>query len=91
MNKEEYFNKCIYCNKYIGLNHLICPSCKGKTYPRTKLSNLICDKWFLSLTELANRTGTKLETIINILKGDSFGDITYNRLIKYLENYQGEI
>ena len=89
MDGEQYM-KCTYCGTHIGMEHLICPRCGDKTYPKTYVGQLIADKWFLSLDELSRRTGTIPQTIKGILKGESYGRITEMRLVKYLENYKGE-
>ena len=90
MENEQNMHKCTYCGGYIGLEHLICPHCHGETFPKTYVGQLIADKWFLSMEELSRRTGTCVNTIRGILKGEDYGVITEGRLVKYLENYKGE-
>ena len=81
---------CTYCGYLMGEDHLICTCCKGKTFPKTYVGQLIADKWYLSMQELSRRTGTHINTIKGILKGDDYGVITQRRLVGFLENYKGE-
>ena len=91
MIDEEIMNmKCTVCGGFIGLDHLLCTYCTG-TFPKTYVGQLIADKWFLSLDELAKRTGTSIQKIRAVLKGEPYGVITERRLVKYLEEYEGEI
>ena len=82
-------NYCIYCGYNMSEDHFICPVCKSQPFPKTYVGKLIADKWFLPMSELAKRTGVKVESIRKILKGAKCR-ITERRLVAFLESYKGE-
>ena len=64
---------------------------KQLTKEEKELISLIGRKWFLTLEELAKRSGLSVYPIRVLLNGHGIGSVAINKLKKFLNNYKGEV
>lgn len=58
--------------------------------PVTDLRMLIGQKWFLGAKKLYKRSGVACETILKAASGKDIPIYEHKKLVRFLENYNGE-
>ena len=58
--------------------------------PKTDISKLIGQKWFLTLEKLSERTGVSVSILEGAVEGQKIHISNERKIRRYLENYKGE-